>query len=263
MKANWIDCYYEALEFFYWEPQHLRLRTDAAIEAKSLAKVAKETKRVDRVRTHLRKMEVTLHHNIRQFLLLAPDSFRNTLFSNVFNRQFEGLFVMAGREVDAEFNLDDCTQPDFLFISERDVVSIEMKVSAKCSVDQVLKYALLGLAVEMQQGPKQHYLALLGFGDFIDQFRGKRFDSPDKLIDVVKMQDLHSFLQDKPRCFRERQERLQEIVKGMQVQFLNYADFTAFLEHAAPPVLDQSPGAEVYRKLIFGLCKEIKDRKLL
>jgi hypothetical protein len=73
---------------------------------------------------------------------------------------------------------------------------------------------------------------------------------------------LEEFLQDKPPQFRERQDRLQEIVKDMQVQFLSYAEFVAFLENAAPPVVDQSPGAEVYRKLIGGLCKEIKDRHL-
>jgi hypothetical protein len=126
----------------------------------------------------------------------------------------------------------------------------------------VLKYALLGLAVEMQQGPKEHFLALLGSGDFANQFRGKRFDSTDKLTDFIRKEELTSFLHNKPRRFHEYQQRLQEIVNTMQMQFLNYAAFAAFLEHAAPPVLDKSPGAEVYRKLIFGLCKEIKDRHL-
>jgi hypothetical protein len=262
MQSSWIDSYYEAVEFFYWEPQRLRPKSDAAAELAMLAKTAKKSSKLDGVLNRLRQMEVTLNHNIKQFLLLAPDSLRNDLFGKMFNRPFKGTFVMQGRDVDTEFKLDNCTQPDFLFISELDVVSIEMKVNAKCSVDQVLKYALLGLAVEMQQGPKKHYLTLLGSGDFVKQFRGKRFDSPDKLTTDIKKEELNLFLRNKPRRFRERQECLQEIVNKMQVQFLNYAEFVAFLENAAPLLVDQSPGAEVYRKLIAGLCKEIKDRHL-
>jgi hypothetical protein len=124
---NWIDSYYEALEFFYAEPQHMRPTSDAAAELETLAKIAKQSSKLDGVLNHLRKMEVTLNHNIKQLFLLAPDTLMNDLFGKIFNGSFDGTFVMQGRDVDAEFELDNCTQPDFLFISQPAVVSIEMK----------------------------------------------------------------------------------------------------------------------------------------
>ena len=78
MIPNWLDSYYEALEFFYWEPQHLGLKKNVSNELDTIEKVEK----------HLRKMEVTLNHNTNQFLLLAPVALRTRLFQECFNRTF-------------------------------------------------------------------------------------------------------------------------------------------------------------------------------
>jgi hypothetical protein len=262
---SWLDSYYEALEFFYWEPQHMVPKTLAAAEFKTLAKIAKkQSSKVDDVRRHLRKMEVTLNHNIRQFLLLAPDALRNTLFEKIFGQAFDGAFVMQGsREIDIEFELRGCMQPDFSFISEGSVVSIEMKVEAKCRIEQVLKYVLLGLAVERkQERQKEHYLILLGTGVFASLFRG-RFESIEKLIDAVGNYDLSLFLKNKPRHLRERPERFSQIAKQMHLEFVTYEHLARLLGDAAPSEIDQSQGAEVYRKAISGLVDEFKRRQLL
>ena len=66
MTMSWLDSYYEAVEFFYWEPQHIGRKKHVPGEFNTFEKVHK----------HLRQMEVTLNHNINQFLLLAPESLR-------------------------------------------------------------------------------------------------------------------------------------------------------------------------------------------
>jgi hypothetical protein len=261
--TDWLDSYYEALEFFYWEPQHFRANTNAAAEAKKLAEIAKKSTRVEQVTSHLREMEVTLNHNIKQFFMLAPDAFRNNLFEKLFGRAFTKTFDMQGRDVDKKFALANCMQPDFLFISEEEVVSIEMKIKSKCSVDQVLKYALLGRAVEIQQGKqKEHYLVLLGPGAIQNQF-AQRFKSSDELADALKKQDLIKFLGNKPPIFSQDRDHLQRIVEHMNVRFLNYEELTNILAVAIPQRSDQSAGAEVYRNLINGLCHEMSRRQLL
>ncbi len=184
------------------------------------------------------------------------------LFNELFGRQFDHDFVMHGSEIDTEFKLANCMQPDFLFVSTAETVSIEMKVKAKSSVDQVRKYALLGLAVEIKQNVEmEHHLVLLGSGAFAGMFK-ERFESEDKLITNIIDKDLTAFLLNKPALFRERKERLNQIVKQMHVKFINYKDFARFLGEAAPPQIDQSPGAEVYRKLIFGLVKEFQQHSV-
>ncbi len=170
--------------------------------------------------------------------------------------------MLENRDVDKKFALQNCMQPDLLFISENSVVSIEMKVRSKCSVDQVLKYALLGLAVEIcEQKQKEHYLVLLDPGVLASQFP-EQFESIDRLRDAVALEDLTCFLRNKPRTLRD-EKRLQQIVQEMHVQFLSYAGLTSFLQRSGPPPTDQSAGAEVYRKLLDGLCDEINNRRHL
>lgn len=259
---NWLDSYYEALEFFYLEPQHLRAKTNATDEAKKrLTEIARKSTRAEQVINHVRGMEVTLNHNIKQFFLLAPDVFRNNLFGTLFGRVFTKAFELQGRDVDKKFALANCMQPDFLFVSEEEAVSIEMKVKSQCSVDQVLKYALLGRAVEIQQNnQKEHYLVLLGSGAITSQFQ-QRFKSINDLTDAIKNENLATFLQNKPR-FLQDQQHLERIVQHMTVQFLSYKNFADILSSAAPSEDDQSVGAQVYRKLIDGLCHEMSRRKL-
>lgn len=264
MESNWLDSFYEALEFFYWEPQHIFPKRESTAELEALAKVVKKASRAEDVKKHLRKMEVTLNHNIRQFFLLAPDALRREFFEEIFGEDFRGDFWMHGREVDTEFKLAGAMQPDFLFVSEAKVVSIEMKVKAKCSVDQVLKYALLCLAVEIKQGQQQeHYLILLGSNPFAGMFR-PRFEDMAKLKEAIAKENLTSFLLNKPAYFRreQHQQRFNKIVEKMRVEFLSYGGFARFLGEAKPPQTDQSPGAEVYRKLISGLTAEFERRKL-
>jgi len=88
-----------------------------------------------------------------------------------------------------------------LFISEGEVVPIEMKIKSKCSVDQVLKYALLGRAVEIQQKQqKEHYLVLLGSGAIMSQFP-QRFNQATNSPMPSKNEDLTKFLANKPKVF--------------------------------------------------------------
>jgi len=252
MESGWVDSFYEALEFFYWEPQHLGRKKYDKAEFNSLPLVQK----------HLRKMEVTLNQNLHQFFLLAPSSLRNKLFGSLFGQPLHEPFKLEGRDVDAKFNLQNSTQPDLVFISDTNLVSIEMKVGAKSSLTQVLKYALLGLAVEVQQGSvRNHHLALLGTGSFAAQWK-EPITSMTELRDSLAQADLESFLKKQPAHLRPYSFRFSEIVSSLSFCFITYEELTDHLMRDAPISSDTSPGAEVYRKLISGLIAELKFRQL-
>lgn len=252
VEASWLQSYYEALQFFYWEPQHLGRKKHPTAEFSTEEKVAK----------HLGKIEVTLNHNLSQFFLLAPNQLRSELFELLFGRPFNTRFTMHGREVDKTFELSNATQPDFMFTSESDLVSLEMKVGAKSSVSQVLKYALLGLAVELRAGaPREHYLGFLGEGAFSNQWQEK-FQSIDDLRTAVSSADKTAFLNRQPPRFRAHEERFLAIVNTMALTFINYAALANFLRAEIPPPLDTSRGAEVYGKVLQGLIDELHSRGL-
>ena len=252
MQPDWVASYYEALEFFHREPQHIGHPKHASARFDSLEKV----------RRHLHRMEVTLNHTLRQFFLLAPSSLRNELFAALFTRRFSRPFELHGADAVGHSDLAKAMQPDLVFVSEAEAVAIEMKLRATCSLRRVLEYALLGLAVESQAGePRKHYLALLGAGDFPRQWR-ERFASVTTLRIALGKEDLASFLRGQPARFQKHEDRFREIVTTLDIAFFTYSDLAAFLREAAPPDSDRAPGAEVYRKLIAGMQAELRGRGL-
>lgn len=252
MNTNWLDCYYEALEFFYWEPQHIGRKKNISGEAQTLEKVL----------IHLRKIEVTLNHNINQFFLVAPRSFHRRVFDAFFAKRFDLDFQLHGRGVDTQFDLADAMQPDFAFTSAEEVLSIEMKITAKSSLDQVLKYALLGLAIEIKEDfRKKHYLGFLGIGEFKDQWKEK-FKDAGELQLAVQAADISAFISKQPARFRSHEGRLRSIANEMNYGFVNYQSFANVLKTEIPAHPDLSPAEEAYANLIQGLVSELKRREL-
>jgi len=253
MQNSWIDTYYDSLEFFYWEPQHLGKKKHDNAEFKSLKHVQK----------HVRNMEVTLNHNIQQFFSLAPNELRNNLFLQFFNQEFSGIFSLDERDVDKKYNLVNSTQPDIVFTSPTTTVSIEMKVGAKSTITQVLKYALLSLAIELIDGVKRsHYLGLLGPGTFTRQWK-EAFTTPEDLRVALMNADTQTFIAKQPAHFRSHRERFKEILANLVIGFQDYESFADVLLKGSPNPDDKTNGAEVYRNLISGMVGELKFRKLI
>lgn len=253
METNWVKSYYHALEFFYWEPQHIGRKKHVSAKYDT----------VQKVKEHLHDMEVTLNHNLSQFFLLAPCSLRNKLFAKLFAQPFEHQFDMHGGELDGKYELANSMQPDLVFSSDAELVSVEMKLEAKSSIAQALKYAWLGLRMEMARGkPRKHYLALLGKQSFSDLWQEK-FESPVDLQNALAQTDLSSFFAKlHTHASATNQERFKEIVSTLSFAFLSYAELADFLQEALPTESDVSTGAEVYRKLVAGLLNEFQHRHL-
>ncbi|MEP6644474.1 MAG: hypothetical protein ABJA69_08240 [Acidobacteriaceae bacterium] len=139
------------------------------------------------------------------------------------------------------------------------IVSIEMKLKSKSSIDQVTKYALLGLVMKKrEQQQKQHYLLLLGRGTLEKQFKEK-FGTIDDLKQALSKSDISGFLSRKSKWQGDK-ERFGEILRAMKIVFWNYESFSKFLQDARPSDADKSLGAEVFRKLFDGF-KEVYPQK--
>src|SRR5207249_2575393 len=137
-----------------------------------------------------------------------------------------------------------------LFVSDGDVISIEMKTKAKSSIKQVLKYALLGLAVEMKlRSQRKHRLGFLGVRDFSNQWK-EGFASPAELRLALNKADLSMFLKSKGVTSLAQQQRFEAIVAELEFSFLNYQDFAELLKSETPAPSDTTSSAEVYRNLI-------------
>jgi hypothetical protein len=253
MEPDWTASYYEALEYFFRGSQHSGRKTHASAESETLAEVAQ----------NLHGIEVTLNQNLHQFFLLAPTALRNELFAALFVRRFSHPFTLHRRFVESESALEDAMQPDLLFISDVEAVAMEIGLGCEWSLAQVLEYALMALAVELHLGaPRRYCFALVGARDFPSQWKG-RYSSVTALKIALGNEDPTLFLSTQADRFRKHEDRFLEIVAGLDLAFLSFADFATSLRDAAPSDTDMSPGAEVYRRLIAGMVAEFDRRRLV
>lgn len=252
VSEHWVNLYYEALTFYFWEPQHLGRSKAANTKLNTLAKVM----------THVESLEVSLNHLLKQFFYLAPDSLRNKLFVQILGHASTGSYFMQGREEDLK--LRNAMQPDFLFTSPGQTVSIEMKLNAKATLKQIQKYALLALAVELSDGrQRDHALVLLGPGSFVSLWAGAQFQTPQALCEALIVNSSIDFLNRYPKLFSSQLERYRGILRSLDVAFVTYSDLYKYILQFGPNEHDLTPGAEVYRKLIRGLGHELDRRKLI
>ncbi len=199
-----------------------------------------------------------------QFFLLAPISLRNELFTSLFVRRFNHPFTLYGPD-DADIGplLEDAVRPDLLFVSEIEAVAIELRQEAEGSLTDVLRHALLGLAVEMYVGaPRRHCLVLVGARDFPSQWR-EHYSSVTELKLALARVDPAPFLAAQPTRFHRHEDRFMAIVASLDMAFLGYADLAAFLRDAVPPEDDTSPGAQVCRKIMEATREEFDRRGLV
>jgi hypothetical protein len=254
MEDEWVEGYYQALDFYLGEPQHLARTRGLKSPRRSRQEVIRG----------LRQLEVPLNHIMHQFFSLAPNSFRNELFAKILDREIPGKFVIVRRDVDVKYDLKNAMQPDFSFIADDTTVSIEMKIKAKSSVSQVLKYCLFCLAVETRDKKiRSHYLGFVGKGGFSNLWvNGFIGISTGQLGESLTDEVISSFLAKQAVRFKEQSKRFAEIVSSLTIGYISYEGFEDLLSKTKRDQLDGSAGAEVYRKLLRGMIEELRSRGL-
>jgi len=250
--SEWTSEYYDVMDFYYWEPQHLgkikNPRSKYHNPQKSLE--------------HIQKMEVSLNHMFNVFFRLAPSNFTNNLLAEVCNICIEDKFSMCGSDVVMGFSKS--VQPDLLFTSDDTNFSIEMKIRTKSSLEQVYKYALLHwLEQQHSNKNKQSVLLYIGIGSFQNLWSDK-FISEQNLIDSVLSSDLN-VLKSRVEKFENidiNWTEVDSILSNTIIRHCTYDDFNNLLNKYIKSSIVETISYETLTKLFNGLSLEMKRRRL-
>ena len=216
---KWTSEYYDVMEFYYWEPQHLGKIKNPKSRYNNQFKSLE----------HIRNMEVSLNHMFNVFFRLTPSKFVSDLLSTTCNVVADSKLSMQGRYDVRKFS--KMVQPDLLFVSDNINFSIEMKIGAKSSLEQVYKYALLHW-LEQQHSGRKRQSVLLYIGKL--QIRAKKVEDIDINWDEV-----------------------QDILSNTIIDYCSYSDFNRLLNGYS----DES-SSETEVKLFDGLSFELEKRGL-
>jgi hypothetical protein len=246
-KTTWNHEYYEALEFFFWESQHL-------------GKMKNPTSKYDtpeKVFTHLRTMEVTLNHLFNLFFMLLPKRLMNELFSDLFGTTINDNFFFSSQDTRTFVNsFGAVTQPDLFFMGKKTLLFIEMKVESKTSLEQFMKYLLLSIITDEHEGKRRRplYLLYIGKYDFDHLFQEKFASVEEAKAALIKM-SLPEKTKNGGRDMRPYHENIRKSAKNVRLSYRTYTDLYALLRTKL-----QEQHNETVTKLMEGMCNEMEMR---
>jgi len=169
----WNTCYWDLAKNFYWEPRLIGLKsipksswiTDSDWVRLPAQAVNKDASIYTRRHKEgalvevLRRQELTLNHIFNVTFAIAPDAVLREAFFSPFGFEDDGPVESVGREIWRRYGWnsgENATQQDGLFVTSRVAIGVELKLGAKSSLDQVLKYAAILTWEELYSGRKNN-----------------------------------------------------------------------------------------------------------
>lgn len=249
---HWNTNYYEILQDYYWDPQHLdrgRLKPPRFGNDK-------------KVLWHIHQMEVSLNHLLALFFSLAPRDFIQRLELAAFGSHSSAAFRQVSLFELRTAHRHDPTQPDVFLVSTDRCLSIEVKIDAKSGLEQVAKYALLHLDFALRNGiPADGSRLIYLTPRPVSKTWKEKF--PDVAAMRCALADFYfANLLSKAKVSREiTPAGFKAAALAMPVAHLTFADFYHLAaDYAATLPSDATPPVDTAAKLFAGLLHELSFR---
>jgi len=245
MKNNWTEIIYEIYDFLYWEPQHIWKIKNKNSKINS----------VDKSLNHIKNIEVSLNQILKIFFYFL----QNNIFKNFINLKWkkdylEDNYFLYLKEIEELIEwINWATQPDFFFIWEESNIFIEMKINSKSSLEQLMKYIFLHIKdCERVWKNKKLNLIYLAKWEFKNLFKEK-FNNIDELKKEFQDFEIPKITKKGNNNLEEYFEKIKEIWKNMDIDFISYLDFKNFC----------IKNRKSNEKLFSWIINELENRKLV
>jgi hypothetical protein len=253
MKSSWNNEYYDIMNFYYWEPQHL-------------GKIKNQKSKIQNIHdalSHIAKMEVSLNHQFNLFFQLLPSTILNDIINKVGKNYVSNDKLLYQSIADISIlNLMDATQPDVFFKSNKDLVAIEFKLGSKSSIEQIVKYATLFHFTELYHKVEYAYhLVYVGCDSFSAIFKEK-FSSIDLVQSAIEMAHIPDATRKGDVNLIPHKEKIIEIAKSLHLSFVSYQNLYNIFSDCIKYIDASNPFSETIIKLLSGMNNELVFREL-
>jgi hypothetical protein len=212
-------------------------------------------------RPTITKKEELLNQVLEIALAIAPSSFVANVFFAPLGIRPTGRIRTIGREVGArhsEFAPVQFTQHDGLYVSDNAIVMMEMKLKARTSVEQYLKYCTLAALEEMVGGKKDHVgmIYLVPTGAVMRTRRDLWLDDPGAMDQIWK--DPAKFTDKSPllRLLANHPEKIRTVGERLVLQIITWDDFLRAMLQTRDDAV--ATGNETLENLMQGMIAQIQ-----
>ena len=250
MKSNRTEIVYDIYSFLYREPQHLGKMKNPESAYTTY----------DKAMTNMQKKEVSLNHLANIFFSFLPSDLLHQFFLQSVQKSLQAdeydLFVRSLDKVVQ--GIGDFTQPDIFFVGEQNTISLEMKIGAKSSLEQLMKYAFLHYKEQETSGvQKVHHLIYLGKWAFTS-LREEKFDDVEALKNAFTTYQIPQKSKKWKISLGQYTQEIRSMVEQMNISYILYTDLKQFCLDNLP---DQKANRQLY-KLLQGMIEELEMRRL-
>ena len=253
MNSTWNEEYYEIIDFYHWEPNHLGMQLIPQSSFQGIEDILKNIKR----------KEVPLNHQMNIFFRLVPNTFLRELIRSFFDQENDDQFEFHGNRQWRMYATEhDPTQPDIFLNGRRSNIAIELKVKAKSNVDQVVKYLLLHYLNEgYSSTQKQFFFLYLSPGGFSNLWRPS-IRNREELDELVRHYDFQEIEKKTKYLGNVNWDDVLAVWQRTYFSARSYAEFHSLLLSYRQNIRRYCPSNETLQKLLDGMINELELRHL-
>jgi len=150
----------------------------------------------------------------------------------------------------------------FFFKGRKSLIGVELKIGAKSSLEQVMKYAILfHFHQEHHKQEMETHLVFMGKGPFQNLFK-ERYGSFNEIKENIKIEMLPEITKKGKINLQPHKNKIFQIAQDMSISFINYQMFSELLEKLKKNVDSTSEYSDTVLKLIDGILNEFFIRNL-
>jgi len=273
---TWKDKYWDIVDQFYWWPRYLGMRSISQkhwIKKDDLISVPAEMvnktgplytrgRNVYDLKSYLHECEEILNHIFDLTFSIAPDSMINDILLNPLGFTDSGPFDSLGREISKRYGwgeMDNVTQQDGLYVSEKSAVAVELKLLSSSWPEQIIKYAALLTLEELHKGPREQLGLIFIVPEFAIESHWKKCGLKDSSVDRAFLDQ--TWKRKLPKAISElltnHQEHVASVLDRMKLSIISWEDLRNSMVTLQATLDPDHRGDQTLIKLISGFIAQL------
>lgn len=270
----WNQKVFDNLEQLYWSPKKLGLRSvvcrrtedesgfivPGEAGTRSLRVYTRPSTFAD-WRAEVHRDEDLLNQVIEIAFGIAPAAFLVRSFFAPLGIRTAGPIEVIGREIGARHAAlapQQFTQHDGFYVAPDAIVAMEMKLGARTSVEQLLKYCTLIALEEISQGRKDHVglIYVVPTTSVAITRRDLLLDDPEARARLWQEPLAHTNKSRLQKLLRQHGDEIRDVADRLRLEIITWDDFFATL--IATRAAARAAADETLKNLMEGLIAQLR-----
>jgi hypothetical protein len=276
LNHPWSLKYWDMHNQFYWAPHYLGLKSIPkkhiasnkqqliipTEEVKQGASLYTRSHQYDALKEKNLTQEEILNHLFALTFAIAPSRVIDALFAQPLAIASSGHFVSLGREMRHRYGWgksENVTTSDGFFVCDNALIGVELKLDARSSAQQILKYAYLFLEEERICAPREFCGLLYIVPEHAIATHWKHCGLASAQIDA-------DFLQKHPpktiskrilQSVEENSDAYAELFKKMRLAVISWTDLANAMNALISGLDTSAMGEETLYRLLHGFAHQL------